>query len=346
MTIDLRSDTVTRPTPGMLEAMFSAKVGDDVFDEDPTVSELESKAAAMFAKEAGLFCVSGTMTNQIAIKLHTQPGDELICDKTSHVYLYEGGGIAFNSGVSVRLAEGDRGRLSPSQIADNINPDNIHNPVTSLVSVENTHNRGGGSYYTLGQINGIRNICREKGLKLHLDGARLFNALVETGDDYRAFGENFDTISLCLSKGLGIPVGSVLVGSREHIRKARRIRKVFGGGWRQAGYLAAAGIYALDNHIARLKDDHIRAGIIGKALSGLECVEELFPVDTNIVVFRLRDDLPVGTYLQKLEEQGVKAVQFGPQQVRMVTHLDFTDDMLTTLLSALKKVNAGLKAVA
>jgi threonine aldolase len=212
--------------------------------------------------------------------------------------------------------------------------------------VENTHNRGGGSYYTLGQINGIRNICREKGLKLHLDGARLFNALVETGDDYRAFGENFDTISLCLSKGLGIPVGSVLVGSREHIRKARRIRKVFGGGWRQAGYLAAAGIYALDNHIARLKDDHIRAGIIGKALSGLECVEELFPVDTNIVVFRLRDDLPVGTYLQKLEEQGVKAVQFGPQQVRMVTHLDFTDDMLTTLLSALKKVNAGLKAVA
>jgi threonine aldolase len=337
MIIDLRSDTVTRPTRGMLDAMFSAAVGDDVFEEDPTVKALEDKAARMFGKEAGLFCTSGTMTNQIAIKLHTQPGHELICDKTSHIYLYEGGGIAFNSGVSARLIEGDRGRITASDVRENINPDNIHNPVTSLVSLENTCNKGGGSFYRLDSIREIRNVCDSAGLVLHLDGARLFNAMVETGDSYTEFGKQFGTISLCLSKGLGIPVGSVLIGTEEHIRKARRIRKVMGGGWRQAGYLAAAGIYALDHHIGRLKEDHARARILADTLRELDFVSSILPVETNIVVFTLDGSMEAGKYLQLLSEQGIKAVQFGKQTIRFVTHLDFTDDMLDTTVKLLKK---------
>lgn len=335
--IDLRSDTVTKPTFGMLQAMMGAEVGDDVLGEDPTVSALEQKAAEMFGMEAGLFCPSGTMTNQIAIKLHTQPGTEVICDQRSHIYNYEGGGIAFNSGASVRLLNGPRGILSPEMVAQHINPDDIHFPPTALVSLENTVNKGGGSIYTLEQIAAIGKLCKEQGLPLHLDGARVFNALVETGEDARDYGNYFDTVSICLSKGLGVPVGSVLVGSEALMRKGRRIRKVFGGGMRQAGYLAAAGLYALENHVERLKDDHARARGIGAVLQEMPYVEAVEPVDTNIVLFSLKG-METADFLQRLAEKNIKAIAFGPGSIRMVTHLDFTDEMLEDLLNVLKSL--------
>ncbi|MDZ7608352.1 MAG: GntG family PLP-dependent aldolase [Cyclobacteriaceae bacterium] len=288
MLVDLRSDTLTKPTPAMLDAMMRAEVGDDVFGEDPTVHVLQEKTARMFGMEAGLFCPSGTMTNQIAIRTLTQPQDEVICDKRSHIYLYEGGGIAYNSMVSVELLDGDRGRIAPEQIVAAIKPNDIHYPKSSLVALENTMNKGGGSYYTLKQIKAIHKACKTHGLKMHLDGARLFNALVETGDGSSDYGNYFDTISICLSKGLGAPVGSVLLGSHEHIGKAKRIRKVFGGAMRQSGYLAAAGIYALDHHVGRLKDDHVRARAIANILHECEYVERVDPADTNIVIFSLR----------------------------------------------------------
>src|SRR5579864_5962773 len=267
MTVDLRSDTVTKPTAGMLDAMFSAKVGDDVFGEDETVNELEEKAAAIFGMEAGIFCPSGTMTNQIGIKCFTQPLDELITDQTSHVYRYEGGGIAFNSSVSTRLLNGCRGIITAEMILPEINAENIHYPHTSLVVLENTVNKGGGSCYTLDDIKPIAALCYEKKLKLHLDGARIFNALINTGDKAIDYGKYFDGISVCLSKGLGAPVGSVFLANKETIKYARRIRKVFGGGMRQAGFLAAAGIYALDHHVDRLKIDHAHAQILSETLT-------------------------------------------------------------------------------
>lgn len=339
MEIELRSDTFTKPTPNMLSAMFSAEVGDDVFQEDPTVRSLEEKAARLFGKEAGIFCPSGTMTNQIAIKVHTQPGHEVICEKTSHIYYYEGGGIAFNSGSSVRLVQGNRGRISAQDVLENVNPDNIHNPVTSLVSLENTCNKGGGSYYDLKEIKAIRKVCDDNNLILHLDGARLFNALVETNDNWIEFANQFHTISLCLSKGLGTPVGSVLIGTGEHIKKARRIRKVLGGGWRQAGFLAAAGIYALDHHIERLKEDHRRAQTIASALKDIPFVKEILPVDTNIIVFVLQDSFPANEFIESLAAKGIKVALFGKQTIRMVTHLDFTDDMLEKTVNELKALD-------
>ena len=336
--IDLRSDTVTRPTPGMLNAMFSAKVGDDVFDEDPTVKELEAKAATIFGKEAALFCPSGTMTNQIGVRLLTEPQQEVICDKLSHIYYYEGGGIASNSGLSMRLVDGVRGKITPQQIDDNVNPpDNIHQPFTSLVSLENTSNKGGGSYYTFAEMKGLADMARKHKLKVHLDGARIFNAFAETGDNPLETGKLFDTISVCLSKGLGAPVGSLLLSTKENITKAKRIRKGFGGGMRQSGYLAAAGIYALDNHISRLKEDHSKAKEIAKCLATMSAVEEILPVDTNIIVFRLNEKYTTEHFLNYLSENNVKGILFGKQTVRMVTHLDFTDDMLTDLISVLKK---------
>lgn len=336
MTIDLRSDTVTRPTKQMLEAMFAAQVGDDVFDEDPTVKKLEEKGAALFGKEAGLFFPSGTMANQVAIKILTQPQQEVICDRLSHVYFYEGGGIAFNSGCSVRLLNGDRGRLNANDIEENINPDNIHHAVTSLVSLENTSNKGGGSYYSLQSIKEIKEVCDRHRLKLHLDGARIFNALTETKDTPSETGKYFDTISVCLSKGLGAPVGSLLLSSKENIRKAKRVRKVFGGGMRQVGFLAAAGIYALENNIGRLKEDHQRAKKIGEEISKLSFVDELFPVDTNLVVFKLSEKVNSEDFLKKLSQKNVKAVSFGKQLIRMVTHLDFNDEMLGELVNVLR----------
>ena len=309
--IDLRSDTVTKPTPAMLEAMWRAEVGDDVFEEDPTVAQLEEKAAALFQKEAALFCPSGTMSNQIAIKILTEPTNEILCDKSSHIYCYEGGGFAFNSGCSIRLLDGDRGRLKAQDIAENVNADDKHLPETKLVVLENTHSKGGGSFYRLETISEISAVSRQHGLRLHLDGARIFNALAKTGDSAAEIAAGFDTISFCLSKGLGAPVGSLLLSSKTNHRKARRIRKTLGGGMRQAGFLAAAGIYALDHHIDRLKEDHRRAFELGKALSSLAYVERLLPVETNIVVFTLAADVEVPIFLGYLADHGIKGVQFG-----------------------------------
>ena len=337
--VDLRSDTVTRPTAGMLEAMMSAKVGDDVFGEDPTVAALENKGAEMLGFEAGLFCPSGTMTNQIAIRTLTQPQDEVICDKSSHIYLYEGGGIAYNSMVSVEPVEGDRGRISPDQVLNNIKPDDVFYPRTRLVVLENTTNKGGGSFYTMEQLISIHNVCKLHGLSMHLDGARLFNALVETGDNAKEFGKYFDTVSVCLSKGLGGPVGSLLMGSKEIIRSARRIRKVFGGAMRQAGYLAAAGIYALDHHIERLKRDHEKARQIEMLLAECSFVSRVEPVDTNIIIFSLIDGLAVQNVLQQLKNHEILALGFGGNNIRMVTHLDIDDDMMVKFELGIKSMS-------
>lgn len=336
--IDLRSDTVTRPSKGMLAAMTAAKVGDDVFQEDPTVNELERKVAAMFNKDKALFCPSGTMTNQIAINGHTHPGDEVLCDRLSHVYHYEGGGIARNSGASVRLLSGDRGRFSAEDLLANINPDDVHHPVSKMVVIENTCNKGGGSYWDIQTIRDIHKICVKNDLKLHLDGARLFNAITETGESCEDYGETFDTISICLSKGLGAPVGSVLLGDNEFIKQARRIRKVWGGGMRQAGYLAAAGIYALDQNIVRLKDDHHRARVLGETIETLPYVKEIMPVDTNIIIFILKNDVNSENIIRTLAEAGILVISMGRQIIRMVTHLDFNDEMLSTVLKELSKI--------
>jgi threonine aldolase len=336
--IDLRSDTVTRPGKEMLECMFKADVGDDVFGDDPTVNLLQEKMAAMFGKEDALFCPSGTMTNQIAVKAHTQPGDEIICDITSHVYNYEGGGIAFNSGCSVRLVHGDRGRMKPGQISENINPDNVHNPRTRLVVAENTSNKGGGSIYDINDLAGIGEICRENDLFLHLDGARLFNALVETGEKPEDYGKIFDSISICFSKGLGAPVGSILTGSKNFIYKARRIRKVLGGGMRQAGHLAAAATYAIDNNVQKLKDDHVRAKRLGSFLISRSYVTEVMPVETNIIIFGLDNKFTTDEFLNLLAQKGILAVGFGPQKIRLVTHLDYTDEMLSRSIDILEGI--------
>ncbi len=339
MMIELRSDTFTVPTPEMLQAMMQAKVGDDVFEEDETITALEEKTAALFGMEAGLFCPSGTMTNQIAIKCHTNPMEEVICDAGAHIYQYEGGGIAFNSAASVRLLSGKYGILNAVQIAEAINPDNVHYPKTTLVALENTSNKGGGSYYELKSIQEIAQVCKQHSLRLHLDGARVFNALTASGDKPSAYGACFDSISVCLSKGLGAPVGSVLVGSKATIYKARRIRKVLGGGMRQAGFLAAAGIYALDNHVSLLQADHYRAATLGKALENCSFVQQVLPVKTNIVIFELKPTYLAEKCISDLAEKGIKATIFGKQHIRFVTHFQFTDENLEQTVAVLK----GLK---
>nr|WP_295933136.1 GntG family PLP-dependent aldolase [uncultured Dyadobacter sp.] len=332
MTIDLRSDTVTRPTREMQEAMWAAEVGDDVLGDDPTVNALQEKAAQLFGMEDAIFCPSGTMTNQLAIRVHTKPGSDVICDKHSHIYLYEGGGIMLNSFSSVKLLDGDRGRLSARQVAEAISPENdVHSTLTRLVSLENTMNKGGGCFYDFNDIRAIRDVCNERSIPLHLDGARLFNALVETGETTAQYGEVFDSISICLSKGLGCPVGSLLLGTKKLISDARRFRKVMGGGWRQAGFLAAAGIYALDHHVDRLKEDHRRARAIGEMFSARPEVTEIFPVDTNIVIVRLADNTSEAAYVKRLADAGILAVTFGKGLVRFVTHLDFSDDHLEAM---------------
>lgn len=339
MKIDLRSDTITKPTREMQEAMWAAEVGDDVFGDDPTVNALQQKAAQLFGMEDALFCPSGTMTNQLAIRVHTRPGSDVICDKHSHIYLYEGGGIMLNAFSSVKLLDGDRGRLSASQVAEAISPEHdVHSTVTRLVSLENTMNKGGGCYYDFSEIRAIRDVCRERNIPLHLDGARLFNALVETGETPAQYGEAFDSISICLSKGLGCPVGSLLIGTRALIREARRFRKVMGGGWRQAGFLAAAGIYALDHHAGRLKEDHSRARSVGECFAARPEVAEVFPVDTNIVIVRLHEGFSEKEYVSRLDDAGILAVTFGKGLVRFVTHLDFTDDHLDIMRSKVKNL--------
>ncbi len=333
MIVDLRSDTVTKPTPGMLKAMMNAKVGDDVFGEDETINELEEKAARIFGMEAGIFCPSGTMTNQIGIKCFTQPLDELIADQTAHVYRYEGGGIAFNSGVSARLLNGDRGILTAEMIEPEINAVNDHYPRTSLVVLENTVNKGGGSCYTLEQIKPIAALCKAKGLKLHLDGARIFNALAKTGDKAEDYGKYFDGISVCLSKGLGAPVGSVFLSGKETIKYARRVRKVFGGGMRQAGFLAAAGIYALDHHVERLKIDHNHAQILADQLSKCTWVSNVLPVETNLILFDTVE--PAALVLDKLAANGIKALSTAQHRIRFVLHLDVHADQVEHVVKVL-----------
>lgn len=336
--LDFRSDTVTRPSKGMLDAMFSAELGDDVFGDDPSVNELESFAAKMFGKDSAIFCSSGTMTNQIAIKAHTKPGDEVICDKLSHIYHYEGGGIAFNSGCSVRLLDGDHGRFEPEDVQRNINPDDIHHPVTSLVSIENTCNKGGGSIWDADKIDLVRKVCEKNGIPLHLDGARLFNALVETGQQTIEAGRQFDTISICLSKGLGCPVGSLLIGNGEFIKKSRRIRKVFGGGMRQAGLLAAAGTYALTNNIERLIVDHGNARTLANVLSKQEWIESVVDVNTNIVVGNLANRNDQARIIFDLKELGVLCITFGDGRIRFVTHQDISGDDIDRCEDIFKKV--------
>ncbi len=340
MIVDLRSDTVTKPTKGMREAMMMAEVGDDVFGEDPSVIALEKKCASMLGLDAAIFCPSGTMTNQIGIKILTQPYDEVICYKGSHIYKYEGGGVAGNSLASVRLLEGNRGRLSVDDIAANINNvQDAHQPISSVVSLENTVVREAGSYYYLKDIATISEFARSKGLKMHLDGARFFNALTETDDKAIDYGKYFDSISICLSKGLGAPVGSVLVCKKELEPKARRMRKVFGGGMRQAGFLAAAGLYALDHHIKRLKEDHKRASELGKALAGLSWIKSVMPVDTNIVIFEIIKEITPEQVLSKLSDHQIKAIKFGAQEIRFVTHLDFDDLMLEKSIDVIKRLS-------
>lgn len=337
--INLVSDTVTKPTSEMLEAIMQAEVGDDVFQQDPTINALEAKAAQMFGKEAALYCPSGTMTNQIALKVHTQPLDEVICDEYSHIYQYETGGYAFNSGISVNLLKGSNGKITAEQVAAAIKPDYDWLPRTSLVVLENTCNKGGGSYYTLDEIKPIQDLCREKGLALHLDGARLFNALVETGETTEQVGAHFDSISICISKGLGAPVGSVLIGDRDFIKQARRFRKVMGGGMRQAGYLAAACIYALDHHVDRLKIDNNRAKLLGTQLEQCSYVSTVRPVQSNIVIFDVKAPYTAASFIDKLAENDILASPFGPQTVRLVTHLDLTESMIEKTLEVLRKLN-------
>lgn len=328
--IDFRSDTFTRPGPGMLQAMLQAETGDDVFGEDPSINKLEAMMAAYFGKEAALYCPSGTMSNQIAIKVHTLPGDEVVCSNLAHVYIYEGGGIAFNSGAQVHPLIGDRGMIRAAQVEAAINPDDVHKAHTSLVCIENTSNRGGGCCYDWEEMVKIGDVCKEHGLALHLDGARLFNALVATGQDPTTYGQLFDSISVCLNKGMGCPMGSVLIGNEAFIKSARRIRKKLGGGLRQAGFMAATGIYAMENNIARLAEDHQHAKQLAQALLEKSFVGHMLPVETNIVIFEVKDDWTPQHFADYLKREGILVMAISPTQVRIVTHLDVTPEMINT----------------
>jgi threonine aldolase len=331
--INLISDTITRPTPEMLAFMMKAKVGDDVFGADPTVIELQDKMAALFGMEAALFFPSGTMANQTAIKLHTQPAEQLICDKWAHVYNFEGGGASFNSGVSCKLLDGRRGMFDADQVKNAINdPINYHLPLTRLVAIENTTNKGGGACWDFEELEKIEKLCRQNELSYHLDGARLFNALVAKNESPAQYGKLFDTISICLSKGLGAPIGSVLLMSKKQLSKAIRIRKLFGGGMRQVGYLAAAGIYALDHHVERLEEDHERARALGKALESSDWIDVIEPIETNIVIFQIQKGLEESAFVEALRKQNILIISMGEGKLRMVTHLEFTDEMLSKVI--------------
>lgn len=339
MIIDLRSDTVTVPTPGMREAMHQAIVGDDVYKEDETVNTLEQRVADMFGKERALFFPSGTMANQAGIKLHTRPGEALICDKYGHVHNYEGGGIAFNSGVTTTLIDGHQGMFTAAQAEAAIHPpDFYHSPKTSLITAENTTNKGGGSCWDVDELKAIRDVCIKYQLGYHLDGARLWNALVATGESPKTFGDLFDTISVCFSKGLGCPVGSILIGDESIMEDAIRVRKVLGGGMRQIGILAAAGLYALDHHLARLAEDHQKAKDIEAVLHACSFVKSIVPVQTNIVIFELNDGVDAQEIVNKLAEKNIRISGMGQGKLRIVTHLDYSDPMHEQVLSALKKL--------
>lgn len=337
MIIDLISDTVTRPSAGMLDAMMTAKVGDDVFKSDPTVNELQERVAAMFGMEDALFFPSGTMANQVAIKLHTRPGDKLFCDKWAHVYNYEGGGAAFNSGVTCNLIDGHRGMFTSDQLKRAVaGRADIHVPYSRLVCIENTTNKGGGACWDFDELRSIESVCREHQLDYHLDGARLFNALIAKGESAKQYGALFDTISICLSKGLGAPVGSILLGTKQHMIQALRIRKLLGGAMRQVGFLAAAGIYALENNVERLAEDHQKANIIGDTLRSLDYVRKVEPIETNIVIFYVHDEIGDAAFIERMKSKGILLTPMGEGKIRIVTHLDFTDSMLDKLLTELR----------
>ncbi|MFL1012917.1 threonine aldolase family protein [Flavisericum labens] len=338
MKIDLRSDTVTKPSRAMLDAMLQSEVGDDVFREDPTVNKLEAKIASSFGKEQALFFPSGTMANQTALKLHTQPGDQVICDKYAHIYNYESGGASFNSGVSCKLIDGNRGMFTAKQVVGAINPQDYYYSKTSLVEIENTTNKGGGACWDFNEILKIKTVCNERNLGFHLDGARLWHALVAKKETPMQYGEVFDTISVCLSKGLGCPVGSVLIGDSQIMENAIRIRKVFGGNMRQAGYLAAAGLYALDNNIERLAEDHKKAKEIGDVLANLSFIKNMDSIETNIVIFELNDDVDENAFVQKLADKSIYIISMGGCKLRMVTHMDYTDSMHEKMLKALNQL--------
>jgi threonine aldolase len=334
--IDLRSDTVTKPTPQMKQAMMDAEVGDDVYGEDPTVNALQTYAANLFGKEAALFCASGTMTNQIAIHLHTRKGDELLCAEQAHVYKYEGGGAAFHSGVQVKQLQAERGLIQASQIVSAINADDVHFPSTKLVCLENTSNRGGGSVYTLELMQDIATVCKQHNLALHLDGARIFNAMLAGGYSAKQVGEVFDSLSVCLSKGLGAPVGSLLLGSQTFIKQAKRIRKLFGGGMRQAGFLAAAGMYALEHHVTRLTEDHQKAKRIERLLHQHAAIRNVMPVQTNIVIAQLENEQVTDAFIQNLNLAGIKCGRIAPDSIRMVLHLDVSEADMDNIEQVLK----------
>lgn len=334
--MDYRSDTFTKPSKGMLNAMIEANTGDDVFGEDPTVNQLEAMMSELFGMEAALFCPSGTMSNQIAIKVHTLPGDEVICSTLAHVYIYEGGGIAFNAGAQVRAIEGDRGMITAADVEAAINPDDIHKARTSLVCLENTSNRGGGCCYEWEQIEQIRAVCTQHGLKLHLDGARLFNALLATGQTAKQFGATFDSISVCFNKGMGCPIGSILLGSAAFIKEARRVRKKLGGGMRQAGYMAATGVYALEHNLHRLAEDHHHAKKIAGALLEREFTGHMLPVETNILIFEVKHPWTPITFRDFMAKEGIRVMAISPTQIRMVLHLDITPEMVDRTVEVIR----------
>lgn len=343
MKIDLRSDTLTRPTKGMMEAICNAKVGDDVYKEDPSVNALEEYVANLFGKEEALYFPTGSMANQAAIKLHTQPGEQLICDKWGHVYNYEGGGVSFNSGVSCKLVDGTRGKISAEMAEKAINPpDFYHSPKTSLICVENTTNKGGGACYEIEELKSIYTVCKKHQLGYHLDGARIANAIVAKQQDPKAFGKLFDTITICLSKGIGAPMGTVLVGNKEIMKNAMRVRKVLGGGMRQVGFMAAAGLYGLQHQFDRLKEDHQKAQEIGKGLTELEIISKVEPVETNIVIFYLADDVDKNAFWNYLTEKDIQISDMGEGKMRIVTHLDYTNEMHDFFLNEMKRIETQL----
>ncbi len=338
MKVDMRSDTVTKPSKEMIDVMFNAKVGDDVFEEDPSVNDLQEYAAAYFGKEAALYCSSGTQTNQIAINIHVSPGGEVICHEESHIYKYEGAGIAKNSGASVRLLRGDRGRINVSDVKKWINPaDDVHYPLTQLVSIEDTTNRGGGAIYDFEEIKKIKSFTNDLGIPLHLDGARAMNAIAAKNMNPKIYAAQFDSLSICLSKGLGAPVGSLLLGNKDFIYKARRVRKVFGGGMRQAGYIAAAGKYALQNNVSRLNNDRDKALQIERTLQSCDWLDNVIPVETNIIIFILKEKNKRDHLINYLENNGILSIPFGDGMIRLVTHLDLSDVHINYTCDVIKK---------
>lgn len=336
MIIDLRSDTVTKPTVEMMEAIMSAKTGDDVFREDPTVKRLEEKMAMLFGMDEALYFPTGSMSNQAAIKLHTQPGEQLICDSWAHIYNYEAGGAAFNSGVSCKLINGDRGMINAEQVESSINPpDFYHSPLTSLVCLENTTNKGGGACYDFDEIVNIKKVCDKHDLGLHLDGARLMNAIVAKKEDPKEYGKIFDSISICLSKGLGAPLGTVLLGNKDLMRNAVRIRKIFGGAMRQIGFMAAAGLYGIEHLVDRMAEDHKKASEIAKVLEQQEYIKRVEKTETNIVIFYLNEIVTEDKYLSDMHKKNIKISNMGQGKLRIVTHYDYTQEMHEIFLEIL-----------